>query len=364
MMLAIKLRGNHYEMGYQHGILLRDEIHAIAKLRLGSCAEASWTGKTIAFENVISLADACLPYHRDYAPHLLDEWKGLADTTGLGLAEILIVNGFTDFADVIANSEYPAITSATRQTVLECTTFMVSPQRSAKGYPLIGQNWDLHRSLSPYVIMMRAYPKNAPAFMSLTLTGCIAMAGMNEHGISVCINNLADATGRPGVTWNMVVRKILEQDNIEDAVQCVLDAPLAGAHNYLIMDAHGQGVNIEAMSRHYWHSPLDDYIVHSNHCLDDSTAQYEQALSKQEQDDSHSRYQRAIQILSKTDTVSVQTLMDLTRNREDGVYSICAITAPEWDVETCGSIIMSPATRELWALQGLPLGQEFVRYSF
>lgn len=357
-MLEITVRGSHYEMGYQHGLLLRAEIAQLAQLRLGSCQEPYWTGKTLPFEEVIALADACLPYHRDYAPHLLDEWQGLADTTRLSLAEVLIVNGFTDFADIIYNSTSTGV----RHILPECTAFMVSPTHSASGQPYIGQNWDLHRLLTPYVILLRGYPIDAPAFMTFTLTGCIGMAGLNEHGIAVCITNLADCAGRPGVVWNMVVRQVLAQDNLDDALRVIQSAPLAGGHNYLLMDASGRGYTVEAMTGTTCITPLTATLTRTNHCLQPITRKYEQPLGAQDYHDSCTRLNRARQLLN-TDTITLDYLKALTRNREDGTHSICTISTPEWDVETCGSVIMSPATGDLWALRGLPTEHNFVRFT-
>ena len=58
--------------------------------------------------------------------------------------------------------------------------------------------------------------------------------GMNEHGLCIGINNLVAKDGQIGVTWNFVVRKALQQKTAEEALRCVTEAKLAGAHNFLI----------------------------------------------------------------------------------------------------------------------------------
>ena len=60
---------------------------------------------------------------------------------------------------------------------------------------------------------------------------------MNQAGIAIGINNLTATNGRVGVTWPFVVRKALAQTSIDDALVVVLEAELAGAHNYLLFDA-------------------------------------------------------------------------------------------------------------------------------
>ncbi|MEZ4609969.1 MAG: hypothetical protein R2838_06930 [Caldilineaceae bacterium] len=44
--------------------------------------------------------------------------------------------------------------------------------------------------------------------MTFTITGCVGMIGMNEHGVAVGINNLLGRDGRPGVHWPFVVRHV------------------------------------------------------------------------------------------------------------------------------------------------------------
>ncbi|MEZ4338698.1 MAG: hypothetical protein R3B82_18935 [Sandaracinaceae bacterium] len=50
--------------------------------------------------------------------------------------------------------------------------------------PVIGQTWDMHGSVEPYVCMLEMM------IFAFSITGCLALAGMNDAGLGVCINNL------------------------------------------------------------------------------------------------------------------------------------------------------------------------------
>ncbi len=110
-------------------------------------------------------------------------------------------------------------------------------------------------------------PLIGPDAFVQTTAGCLGQMGMNEAGITVGINNLT-AMGRPGVTWPFVVRKALEQTDLDAAIEVVVGADVAGGHNYFVMGPEGEGATVEAMppSKRVTRtngSPL----VHANNCL-------------------------------------------------------------------------------------------------
>ena len=208
---VIKLSGKPYDMGYAHGQRFHDEIHMFTEERLRLCMDAKWTGRRLSRESVIALADACVDEHIAYAPELMDELQGMADATGLSLAELVISNGFTDFIDVVYNCGAGA--KATSRVADNCTAFLLPNCRSAGGQGYLGQTWDMHASATPYVILLHGEPDDAPAFLAFSITGCVGMIGMNSAGICVGINNLMASDGQIGVTWVFVVRKILQQQH-------------------------------------------------------------------------------------------------------------------------------------------------------
>ena len=100
---VVKLSGRPYQMGYAHGERFHDEIRHFTEERVRLCGSPEWTGRQLSREAVIALADACVAEHQAYAPDLMEELQGIADATGLSLAELVINNGFTDFIDTIYN---------------------------------------------------------------------------------------------------------------------------------------------------------------------------------------------------------------------------------------------------------------------
>ncbi len=357
---VLELSGSFYEMGKKHGETFRDEIHMFTEDRVELSQDVNWTGRNLSREAVITLAEACVAEHQAYAPDLMDELQGMADATGLSLAELVINNGFTDFIDVVygvGDLTQKAVTPANVSD--NCTAFLVPNGRSAGQQGFYGQTWDMHDTATPYVILIDGKPDNAPNFLAFTITGCVGMIGMNSEGIAVGINNLMSTDGQVGVTWPFVVRKILQQDNLDDALACITDAKLAGAHNFMLMDANGDGYNVEAMSTSIEVERLDsDAIAHTNHCLVDHNLKVSRERPEASQKSSENRLTRAYDLLAD-DEVTVDDLMDLTRDET----AICVRPKPPMNVESCGAAIMRPATGDFWAVWGLPVENEYEHFT-
>lgn len=353
---TLELRGSAYEFGLAHGRAFRGAIRAYADERIQLAGQPGWTGRASTRAEVMAVAEACLQHHRDFSPTLTEELEGMAAATDLSLAELVVVGGFTDFVDAMA---------AGAQTVLEtkalddCTAFLVpnSCMRSAQG--AIGQTWDMHEGSAEHVVLLRGRPKDAPAFDVFTTAGAVGMIGMNEAGLSVGITNLLGANGRAGVTWPFVVREMLLTETLDEALAVLARAPLAGAHYYMVMDAAGNGAQVEAMvSMNHVSKLADAPLAHTNHCLLPETRAVERPREPASQQDSVARLADADRLLARGD-LTIQDLQAVTAD----TANICHVGVEPRFVGTCGAVIMRPATRELWTVAGRPSEGEFQRFS-
>jgi isopenicillin-N N-acyltransferase-like protein len=305
------------------------------------------------------------------------ELRGMSQVTGLGLTELMILNGFTDFIDAIYSCD-PAVLGApngsngqagaklmagqpTPQSVDDCTAFIINPDATADRRGYIGQTWDMHETATPYVILLHGQPKNGLRFLTLTIIGCVGMIGMNEAGIAIGINNLVAGDGRVGVTWPFVIRKVLAQDKLQDALACITGAHLSGGHNYLLADSTGRGYNVEAMaSRYHIQEVNTGSLVHTNHCLIAQNLTVERARLPRSRASSETRLTRAEEILNQGH-LTLDDLLAMTRDH-NAVNGICVHPEEPFFVESCGAAIMRPATREFWGVWGRPCEHEYERF--
>jgi len=356
---VIKLSGSPYDMGYAHGARFRAEIRRFTEERVRLCRSIEWTGRELPRDAVIALAEACVAEHQAFAPDLMEELQGIADATDLTLAELVINNGFTDFIDTIFNLGDIAIPAITPPLAADnCTAFMVPANRSASGQAYFGQTWDMHASATPYVILIQGQPDAAPDFLTFTVTGCVGMIGMNSAGIAVGVNNLMAADGQIGVTWPFVVRKVLQQEDLDDALACLTTAKLAGAHNYMLMDGNGRGYEVEAMSTtQHVHELDEEPISHTNHCLIQKNLDVARERPPASRNSSENRLRRARELLAK-DAITIDDLMALTRDEA----AICTRPQPPTHVESCGAAIMRPASGDFWSVWGIPADNEYEHF--
>ncbi len=355
---VLELSGSHYDMGYQHGLAYSDGIKHFAEERVKLAGDAMWSGQAMTRAEVLALADACLAEHKRYSTDLVEELQGMADATHLSVAELIVVCGFTDFIDTVYNAANLETAVPAHAGADNCTAFLVPNNKTSNAQGFYGQTWDMHDSATPHVILLRGKPTNKPEFLAFTTVGCVGMIGMNSEGVAIGINNLSATDGQAGVTWNFVIRKALEQSTADDALACITDANLAGAHNYMLMDKSGKGYNVEAMSTTTVVTDLEEGpLVHTNHCLVEQTQAVQRKREAASQESSEHRLSRGYDLLAK-DSINEHDLKSLTRDPE----AICVSSKPPRHVESCGAAIMRPATGDFWAVWGLPSENEYEHF--
>lgn len=349
---VLELAGSPFEVGRAHGAAHADDIRAYTEERVRLSSEGTWAGHELTRDQVLAIAEACLPAHEAYDADLYAEMVGMAEGAGISPAEAVIVGGFTDFVDTVramGGHPFPEDT---------CTAALVPPAAGG-GEAWFAQTWDMHDTATEHIVMLRTRVDGAPEALTFTTVGCLGQIGMNEHGICVGINNLTASDGQVGVTWPFVVRKALAQTTIEDALAYVTGAELAGGHNFLLLDRHGRGYDVEAMPTVTHVIELaDEPVVHTNHCVAEATQAVEGPRAPSRIASSENRYARAVDLLGKR-PIDGEALMAMTRDEE----AICERAEPPYDVESCGATVMRPATGDLWAVWGLPVENEYEHFT-
>jgi isopenicillin-N N-acyltransferase-like protein len=326
---VLEIYGDATDFGRIHGTECKALIHDYLDDRLGLSGDATWAGRSARAETVLALAETTLGHHQAYSATLYEEMIALAEGAGIAAAEAVVVGGFTDLVDLVrAHDGWAPIED-------DCTA-LLDP---ANG--VLAQTWDMHASAGEYVVMLKLDPVSGPGAVVQTTAGCLGQIGMNEAGIGVGINNLT-SIGKPGVTWPFVVRKALEQTNLDAAVDCVLSADLAGGHNYLLMGPDGTGVNIEAMPGTVNVTRVTAApFVHTNHCIDPGTKLEEGARTPEHIEGSQTRLDRGTDLAQDLDSFFADP-------------SIARRAESPHDVATCGAVVIRPGTRRLDSVWGIP----------
>lgn len=326
---VLEIFGDSADLGTAHGSVCAGMIRRYTEDRISLTAQEDWSGGVADRDLILSCADETLAHHERYSENLYAEMLAMAGASGLTPQEAVVVGGFTDLVDVIRSR----VGVAPQEH--NCTG-LVNP-----GLGVLAQTWDMHASAGEFVIMLRVDPLVGPDAFVQTTTGCLGQMGINEAGIAVGINNLT-SMGKPGVTWPFVVRKVLEQTDLDAAVDAVLSADLAGGHNYFLMGPDGEGVTIEAMpGTNKVTRSRDEPLVHTNHCISPETAAEEGRRQE-------------VWVQSSNDRLRLGRALADDLEAFFAEPSISRRVDLPHEVGTCGAVIMTPSNRSMRAVWGVP----------
>jgi isopenicillin-N N-acyltransferase-like protein len=328
-MRVLEVFGNSADLGRGHGSACAEMIRKYTDDRIGLTSQEDWSGGRADRDLILSCADETLSHHQAFSENLYGEMLAMADAAGISPQEAVAVGGFTDLVDVVR----ARIGAAPDEH--NCTG-IINPESGT-----FAQTWDMHASAGEFVIMLKVDPLVGPDAFIQTTAGCLGQIGLNEAGIAIGINNLT-SMGKPGVTWPFVVRKVLEQTDLDDAIKIVLDAELAGGHNFFVMGPDGTGAMIEAMpnSKRLTRSNGKP-LVHANNCLHPETSAEEATRLPDWVANSDERLR-----------IGEESAADL-----EGFFANPTISRRVEDlheVATCGAVIIEPARRTMRAVWGVP----------
>jgi hypothetical protein len=269
------LEGSAYEMGFQHGRLLREEIrngampyHAYPVYNLPPFNQFSGWKKWLLVRYFDWTVFRSL---RQHAPtRFLEEIKGLADGSGLNFDLVLRGNLLSEFNMVTAKIMKRFWL---RRLVPgnECTSFAAYGSKTRDGSLVMGRNtdysgaglWDRTQTVFFYK------PQEGFCYVNVGSAGLIKCNScMNDQGLCLGGHFMYSEAVRPeGAGFTALEQEImLHASDIEQAFDIVQNNRRAGAFAYLMADGnHRQAAVIEATTQHAglrW--AKDDSICETN----------------------------------------------------------------------------------------------------
>ena len=344
--VLVDLEGTPLEMGRQHGELLAEGARAMCESRIDLCRAAR---RDLSRRDLLGVASKCLPALADFAPATYAEFQGIAQGAGLPEAELLIGNGYTDFADLVRVQPPPSS---------ECTAFEVSAAASRGGRSYLGQTWDMNGTAFPHVIALRRLPDDGPASVTMTTAGCLSLVGINECGVAIGNTNLVPRDARAGVMYLSVIHAALAQASFENAVDVVTNAPRMSGHFYYLGGPNGELVGIETTAARHavLHPDADGVLAHANHYVDGGLADY--VGQGEPAGNSPAREARMWELL-RTQS-GEHDLVTLAGALSDHEVPICRHERPDDEARTCSAAIMCPSERAIRMARGYPCEEEMV----
>lgn len=243
----IEVSGSPRELGRQLGEGACDEVRGFAEIALARINKTV----TISREKALDICRQSATYVAAYAPDLLEELRGLSESSGVDLDDLMLLQ--------VRNQLRPDEDAG-------CTSFALAPKANAEGRSIVGQNWDNDPALDPFTIVLTRRPAGKPALINITQAGLIAYIGLNAEGLGVCMNTLPAPSRPVGVPHYFTVRAIYEQSSLDDAIQAVRRATRAIPANIILATPQGPA-DLEVTIDEIHVLRDDELVVHTNHCL-------------------------------------------------------------------------------------------------
>lgn len=242
---------SHLDWGQSHGEEFKTAINELAQIR----KELMLAKNPRLKSKLTELALEQFEISKKFSPKIASEIEGIAKGSGLSLTDIVILNNYTDFRDIILPEE-------------GCSTIHIQ----TPSHIFSGQTWDMHRSAKNYMALVHLPPTGeAAAALVLTLVGCVGLMGVTTHNTLIGVNNINTSNAKTGLIWPLLVREVLNQKSLGLMRRTLLNAPVTSGHNYLISSEEG-GEHLEvtptvsekvsALQKGQVGS-----IFHTNHCV-------------------------------------------------------------------------------------------------
>jgi isopenicillin-N N-acyltransferase-like protein len=304
-------------------------------------------------DEALANAEHFIPAITSYAPHLLEEMRGIAEGAGRDLREIIAINARTEL-----------VYGARQQA--ECTSIGVSAAASTDGHLRLAQNWDWHPSQAGALILWIIRRSDGPDVMTLTEAGMVGKIGMNGAGLAMCINLLSsdsDFAG-PAVPMHIILRSILEKAyTVEDAITILNTTKRCTSCNHLLADRSDSLVDVEATpeGQHVLY-PRDGVLTHTNHCI--NAALCERDRFAREQLETLAREER-VEFLADKQTIDEAYLHTILSDHGNAPNSICLHQEMELPAmeqgESIASIIFDLTTGSVDIADGPPCQHAYRR---
>ena len=300
----IEVRGTPAEMGRQLGEAAREELHEFDAALL----ERANLEFPVKRETALSLAARCVPYVEAYDPTMLEELRGISESSGLSLDQLMLLQ--------VRNQLKPEAAEG-------CTAFALTPEICHNGSATLGQNWDNDPGLDSFTVVLTRRPKVGPAHINITHVGRVAYIGLSEAGIGVCLNTLPAPSRELGVPHYFTVRGIYQARSLEEAVRAVARAERAIPANILLSTPQGPAdLEVTLGDVHVLEDTVVGVLTHANHCLHPELTPVEEKYDDLMQ--SCSRQRRIDALLHEAEPpFTVEQLGGVLSDHDDYPTSIC-----------------------------------------
>lgn len=351
----VRVEGGHRERGRQYGEQSRDRVRRSIEAYddvFSHYAGWRWSDARDEARRYIE------PIER-FDARYLEEMRGIGEGAGVTFEDILGINVRTE----VMFAAKARRAAAEGNPVDGCSAFAVLPVASATGHTLIGQNWDWLLHSFETVVVLEATQDEGPDFVTIVEAGLLAKTGMNSSGIGLTTNALVTDRdeGAPGIPYHLVLRGMLDAENLSDAYSVAQRGFRSSSANYLVASEDGVAVDIEAapgdFSRLFLDFPSQGVLLHTNHFV--SPAFDARDISLWVMPDSPFRLVRLRSAVeARASKLGIEDFQAILSDHANHPSGICCHPDPRMDPldrgATVASVLMDLDARRMWVADGHP----------
>ncbi len=339
----LRFTGKPADIGFAFGRDRRTSIGELYAKRLENALRQAhqFGGTSVSESALLDLARACCEITQRFDAQGFAELEGIANGCGLGVDQVMAMNGLTDLRDALAWGS---------GEIEGCTSVLVPKEASATGVSFAGQTWDLATDNAPHVVAILREPDGAPATHAVTTDGCLSLMGLSETGVAVGTTNLRTRDARAGVPYLSLIHRALRCESAEEAAQTIEGATRAGAHFFYLLDTTGALFALECSARRSRRLRIEGRpYVQCNHCQTPTHMSLEADTPAQS---SKARHRRMAQLSLAAPKLAVADVQAAFTDAQGGTLAICRDDFG--GISTNAAVVLEPAERRLHACLGLP----------
>ena len=219
--LVLHLKGSHYEMGRQHGTLLKDHVRENLRYLLDVKADTELVEvgplrltPRQAIQTIIKVQERFVP------AKYFDEMRGLAEGAGVPLADVRVTNFIPE--------------------LFHCSGFALMHSATKDGTLYHGRVLDyaIDWKLQEHAVLIVAEPDGGIPFVNVTYAGFIgSVSGMNARHVSIGEMGGGGVGHWEGVPMALLVREVLERaPDLDAAIAIFRDNPRTCQYFFVIAD--------------------------------------------------------------------------------------------------------------------------------
>ncbi len=245
---VMHLKGSPYEIGYQHGMLMSEEIKQgavefYADPIMGGRKSRSpliWLIRQYLNKKVYN------PIKKAQTAELLEQLKGIADGSGISYKTIFKANHHTAVTMVMTPvliKKYLKNFNKMGIKVGGCSTFVATKEATSNGKTIVGRNTDYGgiEHWPKFQTVSFVEPEEGLKYVQIGTAGIIMWApGMNEKGIVVCAHYMIYDDIMPnGLSIAAFTDEILRKaEKLDDALNILNNNPRGVSGGFVITDGN------------------------------------------------------------------------------------------------------------------------------